>query len=134
MTQYNQIYNVKNTTTEPNLGFEQSLWQRHFTFRFGVDETSETGGISLRFNPIVIDIAYVHNLELERVGTVFGPRSNSILSTVCQVEPEFLRRQSEAGSDPRVVAGKGGGQGSSGYLTFFWLGCAQDEAVRVLTK
>jgi len=79
---YNEIYNVRNTVTEPNLGFEQSLWQRHFSFRFGVDETSETGGISLRFNPLVIDIAYVHNLALERVGTVFGPRSNSILSTV----------------------------------------------------
>ena len=79
---YNELYNAKNTATEPNLGFEQSLWQRHFSFRFGVDETSETGGVSLRFNPLVIDIAYVHNLALERVGTVFGPRSNSILSTV----------------------------------------------------
>lgn len=79
---YNEIYNVRNTATEPNLGFEQSLWQRHFSFRFGVDETSGTGGISLRLNPLVIDIAYVHNLAMERVGTVFGPRSNSILSTL----------------------------------------------------
>ena len=79
---YNEIYNAKNTATEPNLGFEQSLWGRKISFRFGVDETSETGGISLRLNPLVIDIAYVHNLALERVGTVFGPRSNSILSTV----------------------------------------------------
>ena len=77
----NQIYNVKNTATEPNIGFEQNLWQRHFAFRFGVDETSETGGISLRFNPIVLDLAYVHNLAKERVATVFGTNSNSVLAT-----------------------------------------------------
>jgi hypothetical protein len=76
---YNEINNTRGTATEPNLGFEQSLWQRHFSFRFGVDETSETGGISLRFKPLVIDIAYVHNLAMERVGAVFGPHSNSIL-------------------------------------------------------
>lgn len=91
---YNQIYNVKGTATEPNIGFEQSLWQRHFSFRFGVDETSETGGISLRFSPLIIDIAYVHNLALERVGTVFGPRSNSILSTVLFDFGNFRRRRS----------------------------------------
>jgi hypothetical protein len=77
----NQLYNTKGTATEPNIGFEQNLWQRHFAFRFGVDETSGTGGISLRFSPIVIDIAYVHNLAIERVGTIFGPTNNSIIST-----------------------------------------------------
>jgi hypothetical protein len=78
----NQISQVNSTSTEPNFGFEQNLWQRHFAFRFGVDETSETGGISLRFSPIVIDIAYVHDLAKERVGTIFGATSNSILSTL----------------------------------------------------
>jgi hypothetical protein len=78
----NQIYNVHSTTTEPNLGFEQNLWQRHFAFRFGVDETSQTAGISLRLSPIVIDLAYVHNLAKERVGTIFGTNSHSILSTL----------------------------------------------------
>ena len=39
--------------------WQQSLWQRHISFRFGVDETSETGGVSLRFSPLVIDVAYV---------------------------------------------------------------------------
>jgi hypothetical protein len=77
----NQIYNVKGTAVEPNIGFEQNLWRRHVAFRFGVDETSETGGISLRFIPFAMDIAYVHDLAKERVGTVFGNNSNSILST-----------------------------------------------------
>ncbi len=77
----NQLYNTKSTTTEPNIGFEQNLWQRHFAFRFGLDETSGTGGFSLRFSPIILDIAYVHNLAIERVGTIFGTHSNSILLT-----------------------------------------------------
>ena len=78
----NQIYNTSSTATEPNIGFEQNLWQHHFAFRFGLDETSETGGITLRFNPIVIDLAYVHNMALARVGTIFGPTSNSVIATL----------------------------------------------------
>jgi hypothetical protein len=78
----NQVYGTKNTAAEPNIGFEQTLFRRHFTFRFGLDETSGTGGISLRFHPINIDVAYVHNLAAERVGTIFGATSNAILATV----------------------------------------------------
>jgi hypothetical protein len=89
----NQLYNTKNTATEPNIGFEQNLWQRHFAFRFGVDETSGTGGISLRFSPIVIDIAYVHNLAIERVGNIFGANSNSIISTILFDFGNFRRKK-----------------------------------------
>lgn len=78
----NRLFNTMNTATEPNLGFEQNLWHRHFSFRFGVDETSGTGGISLRFNPVIVDVAYVHNLAAERVGTLFGATSNSVLTTL----------------------------------------------------
>jgi hypothetical protein len=78
----NQLYNTKGTATEPNLGFEQNLWRRHIAFRFGVDETSGTGGISLRFNPMIVDIAYVRNMASERVGAIFGNNSNSVVTTV----------------------------------------------------
>ncbi|HEV2482079.1 MAG TPA: hypothetical protein VGS79_20580 [Puia sp.] len=88
----NQLYNTENTVMEPNIGFEQTLWQRHFSFRFGVDETSGTGGISLRFNPIIIDVAYVHNLAAERVGTIFGATNNSILTTLVFDFGNFRRR------------------------------------------
>lgn len=90
---YNDISHTGGTATEPNLGFEQNLWQRHFAFRFGVDETSGTGGITIRFNPIIIDIAYVHNLALERVNTLFGTRSNSILSTILFDFGNFRRKR-----------------------------------------
>jgi hypothetical protein len=79
---YNELYNTNSTATEPNLGFEQNFWKRHVAIRFGLDESSGTGGLSLRFSPIVVDVAYVRNLAAERVGTLFGSSSNSILLTV----------------------------------------------------
>jgi hypothetical protein len=78
----NQIYNTNSTATEPNIGFEQNLWQHHFACRFGLDETSETGGMTLRFNPLVLDVAYVHDMAIARVGAIFGPTSNSIIATL----------------------------------------------------
>ncbi len=78
----NQIYNTSSTATEPNIGFEQNLWQRHFAFRFGLDETSETGGISLRINPVVLDMAYVHDMAIARVGGIFGTTSSSVIVTL----------------------------------------------------
>ncbi|OIQ93652.1 hypothetical protein GALL_244110 [mine drainage metagenome] len=78
----NQINNNNHTDIEPNIGFEQNLWQRHFVFRFGVDETSPTGGFSIRFNPVVIDFAYVNNLAGVRLGDLFGTNSNSFIGTV----------------------------------------------------
>ncbi|HEX4851460.1 MAG TPA: hypothetical protein VFV08_11670 [Puia sp.] len=89
----NELNNTSGTATEPNLGFEQNLWHRHFAFRFGLDETSETSGISIRFNPIIIDIAYVHNLGAERVGNLFGTTSNSILSALVFDFGNFRRHQ-----------------------------------------
>lgn len=78
----NKIRNATTTAVEPNIGFEQNLWQRHFAFRFGLDETSETAGISLKFLPLVADIAYVHNLGMSRIKDVFGTSSNSVLATL----------------------------------------------------
>jgi hypothetical protein len=90
----NQIYHSSNTSTQPNLGFEQTLWQRHFSFRFGLDETSPTGGISLRFRPIILDIAYVHNLAIQRLGNLFGSRSESFLATFVFDFGNFRKRGS----------------------------------------
>ena len=78
----NQIYKTSSTATEPNLGFEQNLWRRHFAFRFGLDETSETAGMSFRFSPLVFDFAYVHNMAIARVGPIFGTTSNSVIATI----------------------------------------------------
>lgn len=77
----NQLNNVNATSTQPNVGFEQNLWNRKFAFRFGLDETSKTFGMSFRFSPIVLDIAYVDNLAIERLGSLFGTSSNSIIAT-----------------------------------------------------
>jgi hypothetical protein len=78
----NQIYNTSSTAIEPNMGFEQNLWQRHFAFRFGLDETSETAGMSFRFSPMVFDFVYVHDMAIARVGPIFGTTSNSVIATI----------------------------------------------------
>jgi hypothetical protein len=54
----------------------------NFTARIGLDETSPTAGITYRFSPFKLDIAYVHDLAKARVGDLFGTRSDSLLATL----------------------------------------------------
>lgn len=65
----------------PNLGFEQDLPAKHLALRFGLDETSPTVGLSLKYKRIKLDTAYVHNMGRARVGNLFGTSSNSVLMT-----------------------------------------------------
>lgn len=77
----NQVYNTTHHQSEPDLGFEQNLFKRHLAFRFGLDETSGTGGISIRYRPVTIDVAYVHDLAVARFTSLFGTNSNSLIAT-----------------------------------------------------
>ena len=77
----NQMNNTKSSDLEPNVGFEQNFWQRHFALRAGLDESSQVCGFSIRFRPIVLDVAYVRDLGLARFGTLFGTNSNSVIAT-----------------------------------------------------
>jgi len=77
----NAISSTHTIAYEPNVGFEQALLARRLTLRLGVDETSPTAGLSVRFAPFNIDIAYVRNMARARVGQLFGDRSNSLLAT-----------------------------------------------------
>lgn len=65
----------------PNLGFEQGLLDKRLGLRFGLDETSPTAGLSLKFGRFKADTAYVHNMARSRVGNLFGTESNSFLVT-----------------------------------------------------
>jgi hypothetical protein len=66
---------------EPNLGFEQTLAEKHLAVRFGVDETSPTAGVTVRIAPCRLDLAYVRNMASSRVQTLFGRTSNSGIAT-----------------------------------------------------
>ena len=66
----------------PNLGFEQDLPDKHLSARFGVDETSPTAGLTLKYKRLKLDSAYVINMGRSRTGNLFGTRSNSILMTL----------------------------------------------------
>jgi hypothetical protein len=79
---HNQISNRTTTNTAPNLGFEQNLWKKHFAIRGGLDETSPAFGLSARFAPIIMDVAYINDLGKDRIGSIFGSSSNSIIATV----------------------------------------------------
>jgi hypothetical protein len=78
----NAIAGTHTVTYEPNVGFEQTLFSRHLTLRFGVDETSPTAGLSVKVPPFNLDIAYVRNMARSRVDELFGTESNSILATL----------------------------------------------------
>jgi hypothetical protein len=79
---YNQISDTRQTTFSPNLGFEQNFWNRQIALRCGLDESSATGGFTVRKLPIVLDVAYLNNLGKARVGTLFGLSSNSVIATL----------------------------------------------------
>ena len=78
----NAIAGTHTVIYEPNVGFEQALFSRHLTLRFGVDETSPTAGLSVKVPPFNLDIAYVRNMARSRVDELFGTESNSILATL----------------------------------------------------
>lgn len=65
----------------PNLGFEQALLDKRLALRFGLDETSPTAGLSLKFDRFKLDAAYVDNMARSRVGDLFGTHSRSFLMT-----------------------------------------------------
>jgi hypothetical protein len=79
---YNEINNTKQTNVEPNLGFEQRLWHRHLALRAGLDETSPTAGIGLKFSRLTLDMAYIHNMAAARLSGLFGTTSNSIIASL----------------------------------------------------
>jgi hypothetical protein len=65
----------------PNIGFEQALLDKHLTLRGGVDETSPTAGLTLKFSRYKLDTGYVHDMAKKRIGDLFGTSSQSILFT-----------------------------------------------------
>ena len=69
-------------TYHPNLGVEQNLPDKHITLRCGVDETSPTAGLSLKYKRVKLDTAYVNNIARARTGNLFGTHANSILLTL----------------------------------------------------
>ena len=89
----NAIAGTHTTTIEPNVGFEQALFGRRLTLRVGVDETSPTAGLSVRYPPVKIDAGFVRDMARNRVGTLFGDRSNSVLLTFTIDYAALAKRQ-----------------------------------------
>lgn len=78
----NDLNGSNASALNPNIGFEQNFYNKHLAIRTGLDETSYTAGFSIRFHPMVLDVVYVNNVGIERVGTLFGTNSNSLIATL----------------------------------------------------
>jgi len=59
-----------------------ALLNRWLVLRFGRDETSFTAGVSYKFAPFNLDVAYVNNMAQSRVGDLFGTSSRSFIATL----------------------------------------------------
>jgi len=77
----NAIAQTHSFDYQPNIGFEQALFTRRLSLRFGVDETSPTAGLSVKLPPFNLDVAYVRDLARARGSELFGIRSDSIIAT-----------------------------------------------------
>ncbi len=86
----NAIARTRSVTVGPNLGVEQWLFDSHLAVRGGLDEQSPTAGLSVRFQPVTLDFAYVHNMAISRVGTLFGTTNNAVLFTFTFDYQRFL--------------------------------------------
>jgi len=78
----NELAATHTVAYHPNIGFEQSFFDKQFTIRAGLDETSPTAGFSYKLAPFNLDFAYVHNMASACTGDIFGTESNSFVATL----------------------------------------------------
>ncbi len=81
LDRWNGIAGSHTVEVGPNVGIEQALFDSHLVVRGGLDEQSPTGGLSIRFQPVALDFAYVHDMAISRVGPLFGTTNNAVLFT-----------------------------------------------------
>jgi hypothetical protein len=78
----NGISRTETLRPEPNLGVEQALWDRRLVLRAGLDESTFGARVSVKFAPLSVDVAYLHNLGMARIGTLFGEQSDTVIVTL----------------------------------------------------
>lgn len=78
LERHDDINATHSVNYRPNLGFEQQLFDGRLALRGGLDETSPTAGLTFKFAPFRLDVAYVYDMALGRVGNLFGTHSNSV--------------------------------------------------------
>ncbi|HET8725619.1 MAG TPA: hypothetical protein VFM53_15580 [Anaeromyxobacteraceae bacterium] len=86
----NAIAGTRSVMVGPNLGIEQNLLDGHLALRGGLDEKSATAGLSVRFSPVSLDAAFVHDMAISRVGPLFGTTNDAVLMTFTFDYQRFL--------------------------------------------
>jgi hypothetical protein len=64
------------------LGIEQMVWRDRLWLRAGWNETAPTAGFSVRLQRFKLDVAYVHDLGVDRSSGVFGRTDDAVLATL----------------------------------------------------
>ncbi len=77
----NALTGAVTVTTGPNVGLEQRL-SSHLVVRGGLDETSYGTGLTAAWQPLKLEVAYVTDLGMHRIGPLFGASSRSLLFTL----------------------------------------------------
>ena len=76
---------IDNTQSYQNAfvaGIEQVLWSNHLAIRAGWNESSPTAGLTVKIDRTRLDVAYVHNLGVDRTKGAFGNANEAVLATL----------------------------------------------------
>jgi hypothetical protein len=82
LERHNAIDGTSTFELEPTLGIEQAVILDALWIRAGRDETTWTGGVSVRVAPFKLDVAYLYDLGAARLNDVFGKHSSSVVGTL----------------------------------------------------
>lgn len=74
------------------LGIEQELIAGRLWVRAGWNESAPTAGVSVRLKPFKLDVAYVHDLGVDRSNAAFGHTDDSVIATLSY---EYLRERAK---------------------------------------
>ena len=72
------------------LGIEQLLIADRLWVRAGWNESAPTAGVSVRIRPFKLDVAYVHDLGVERSKAAFGHTDDAVIATLTY---DYLRER-----------------------------------------
>jgi hypothetical protein len=78
----NEVEHTQAFQPAPTVGAEQMLVRDRVWVRAGLDETTWTTGMSVKVAPFKLDVAYLYDLGLERIGDQFGKRNVSLIATL----------------------------------------------------
>src|SRR5581483_8846325 len=82
LAKHNGLSGQDTQAVAPNLGIEQTLLEGKLALRAGLDESTLGGGFTVRFSVLKLDVVYLRDLGVARLGTFFGAASDSVIASL----------------------------------------------------